>query len=98
MNNDLLIEEVERLLISFFETSHVKITDDSVNHIGHTGNTGGAHLNLEIVSNKFDQLTRIERHKLIYQCLDGLIPDKIHALKVLALTTLENKNRPDKNL
>ncbi|MDA9689395.1 BolA family transcriptional regulator [Betaproteobacteria bacterium] len=89
MNNDKLISEVEELLSVCFNTSRIEIIDDSKNHLGHSGNTGGAHLNLEIVSVDFEGLSRIKRHKLIYKCLDGFIPGKIHALKVIALSPSE---------
>ena len=89
MNNDQLISEVKELLSNYFKTAYIEIIDDSKNHVGHSGNTGGAHLNLEIVSIDFEGLSRIERHKLIYKCLEGFIPVKIHALKVIALSPSE---------
>ena len=89
MNNDQLISEVKELLSKCFNTTGIEITDDSENHVGHSGNSGGAHLNLEIISVDFEKLSRIERHKLIYKCLDGYIPVKIHALKVMALSPSE---------
>tara|TARA_B100000035_G_scaffold298660_1_gene292636 strand:+ start:3008 stop:3280 length:273 start_codon:yes stop_codon:yes gene_type:complete len=89
MNNDQLVSEVKELLSKCFKTAHIEIIDDSKNHVGHSGNTGGAHLNLEIVSIDFEGLSRIERHKLIYKCLEGFIPVKIHALKVIALSPSE---------
>ena len=93
MKNDVLISKVKDLLINQFDPKHLKITDDSDYHVGHPGNTGGAHLDLEIVSDSFERLNRIERHKLIYKCLDGFIPKKIHALKVLAFSTSEFENQ-----
>jgi len=89
MNNDKLISEVKGLLSKCFKTAYIEITDDSKNHVGHSGNTGGAHLNLEIVSVDFEGLSRVERHKFIYKCLEGFIPVKIHALKVIALSPSE---------
>ena len=89
MNNDQLILEVKELLNERFNNTRIVITDDSENHVGHSGNSGGAHLNLEIVSVDFEGLSRVERHKFIYKCLDGFIPVKIHALKVIALSPSE---------
>ena len=89
MNNDQLIEEVKKLLLTSFSITHIEIIDDSKNHVGHSGNSGGAHLNLEIVSVDFEELSRIERHRLIYKCLEGFIPGRIHALKVLAFSPSE---------
>ena len=89
MNNTQLISDVKVLLSKRFNTTRLEIIDDSKNHVGHSGNSGGAHLNLEIVSVDFEGLSRIERHKFIYKCLEGFIPVKIHALKVLALSPSE---------
>ena len=89
MNNDRLISEVKELLSNYFKTAYIEIIDDSKSHVGHSGNTGGAHLNLEIVSVDFEGLSRVERHKFIYKCLKGFIPAKIHALKVIALSPSE---------
>ena len=89
MNNTQLISDVKELLSKRFNTTRLEIIDDSKNHVGHSGNSGGAHLNLEIVSVDFEGLSRIERHKFIYKCLEGFIPVKIHALKVLALSPSE---------
>ena len=89
MNNDQLISEVKELLSKCFNPTRIEIIDDSKNHVGHSGNSGGAHLNLEIVSVDFEELSRLERHKLIYKCLNGFIPAKIHALKVLAISPSE---------
>ena len=89
MNNDELISEVKELLCKCFKVTHIEISDDSKNHVGHSGNSGGAHLNLEIVSVDFEGLSRIERHKFIYKCLGGFIPAKIHALKVMAVSPSE---------
>ena len=89
MNNDKLILEVKEILSKRLNTKRIEVSDDSENHVGHSGNSGGAHLNLEIVSVDFEGLSRVERHKFIYECLDGFIPVKIHALKVLALSPSE---------
>ena len=85
MNNDQVISEVKELLSKCFNTSRIEITDDSKNHVGHSGNSGGAHLNLEIVSLILKSY-RIKRHRLIYKCLEGFIPGRIHTLKVLAFS------------
>jgi BolA protein len=63
----------------------IDITDESVMHAGHAGNTGGGHFKLKITSSHFSQKSQIMRHRIIYQILADLIPSKIHALSIHAL-------------
>ena len=64
----------------------VEIQDDSAQHVGHKGNTGGGHFSLKIVSSQFSQKSQIMRHRLIYQALTDLIPQQIHAISILAIS------------
>jgi BolA protein len=68
---------------------HLAIEDDSHKHAGHAGNTGGGHYNVLIVSNAFDGLSLIQRHKLVYQTLEALMQTQIHALSINAKTPAE---------
>ena len=65
------------------------IQDDSAQHAGHAGNTGGGHISLTIISAHFTQKSQIIRHRLIYQALSDLMPQQIHALSILAIATDE---------
>jgi len=67
------------------EPSTLEITDESVMHAGHAGNTGGGHFELKITSSHFCGKSQIMRHRLIYQILADLIPSKIHALSINAI-------------
>ena len=51
-----------------------------VNVIDTTG--GGDHFRAEIVSERFDGLTRIQQHKLIYDVFGDEIGGAIHALSI----------------
>ena len=64
----------------------LEIQDDSAQHVGHAGNSGGGHFTLKIVSSQFSQKSQIIRHRLIYQALTDLIPQQIHALSILAIS------------
>ena len=64
----------------------LEIQDDSTQHVGHKGNTGGGHFSLKIVSSQFSQKSQIMRHRLIYQALTDLIPQQIHAISILAIS------------
>jgi BolA protein len=71
----------------------IDIQDDSARHAGHKGNTGGGHFTLTIVSSHFCGKSQIIRHRSIYQALEGLIPDRIHALSIQAIAT-DEPHRP----
>ncbi len=83
-----LIEEI-RSKLAIFEPIVLEIQDDSHQHAGHAGNNGGGHFTLTIVSSHFYEKSQIIRHRLIYQQLDYLIPQKIHALSIRAIANNE---------
>jgi stress-induced morphogen len=47
---------------------------------------GGDHFRAEVVSDRFDGLSRIEQHKLIYDVFDSEIGGPIHALSIKTST------------
>jgi BolA protein len=60
-------------------------TDDSHLHAGDAGaQSGKGHFSLVIVSEKFEGLTSIKRHQLIYQTLEEMMQTDIHALSIKA--------------
>lgn len=71
------------------EPELIDIEDDSAAHAGHAGNTAGGHYNLLIVSQAFDGLPLIKRHKLVYAEVDELMQSQIHALSIRAKTPAE---------
>jgi BolA protein len=76
-----LIEEITNRLQCFAPTL-LEISDDSAMHVGHKGNGGGGHFSLKIASSQFCNKSQIMRHRLIYEALAGLIPQKIHAISI----------------
>lgn len=84
-----LTEEIVNRLKPLAPTQ-IHILDESALHSGHAGNTGGAHFKLEITSSQFYKKSPIMRHRIIYQLLADLIPNKIHALSIQAHATDEH--------
>ncbi len=80
-----LITEITSRMQSLAPTK-LDIMDDSAMHAGHKGNGGGGHFTLTITSSHFSGKSQIMRHRLIYQALADLIPQKIHALSIQAFT------------
>lgn len=62
----------------------LKIFDESGHHAGHSGAPAGgdSHFQLEIVSEKFAGLSRVARHRLIYQALGDAFDQGLHALRI----------------
>lgn len=57
--------------------------DQSHQHADHYDEAkgGGTHIQLKIVSSRFNELSRVQRHRLIYDELDQIIKDRgIHAI------------------
>ena len=67
----------------------IDIQDEGHLHVGHAGAKSGGHFKLYIVSDMFTDISIINRHKLIYQCLDKLMKTDIHALSIKALRPKE---------
>lgn len=83
-----LIEEISSRL-RVLDPSTLEIIDESMMHAGHSGNTGGGHYKLKMISSHFCEKSQIMRHRLIYQLLTELIPSKIHALSIDAVAPNE---------
>lgn len=64
----------------------IEVTDDSHLHAGHAGAREGRHFSVRIISTRFAGLTRIARHRLVYDILARWLPRGIHALALTALT------------
>lgn len=60
----------------------LEVIDDSAAHAGHAGAREGSHLRVLIVSPRFAGLTRVARHRLVYDALSTLMPQGIHALAI----------------
>lgn len=72
----------------------MQIIDDSHLHAGHVGHSsaGASHLTLHVVSNRFTGLSRVQRHRLVYDILSSWMKTDIHALVINAKTPSENEN------
>jgi BolA protein len=63
------------------------IQDDSAQHAGHAGaRSGGGHFKLTIVADGFRGKSLLERHRLVYEALGGMMSTEIHALSISAYT------------
>lgn len=84
-------DQIDRVLKEAFGVIHLEIDDQSHLHTRHREAMvrGGGHYHLRIVSNRFQGLKLIERHRLIYEALKPYFAKEIHALAIEALTAEE---------
>ena len=89
------IDEIERRLRASLDPVRVTLIDDSAKHAGHAGAaSGGGHFQLRIVAARFAGLSRVARHRLVYDSLSDLMRNAIHALAIEALTPDEAPDVP----
>ena len=84
-----LYSEIEKRLHQHLDIEQLEIKDDTGRHINNTNFDGGAHLSAVIVSSSFNGLNLLERHKLVYNALNDMIKQEIHALSMKTYTINE---------
>jgi BolA protein len=83
-------EIIKDTLTSALQPKFIEVLDDSQAHAGHEGaKSGGGHFYLTIVSEEFENKSRIQRHQLIYKALGSMMQSDIHALGLKAFTPKE---------
>ena len=82
---------IAQKLSAAFAPSELSVEDDSAKHAGHAGARPGGetHFSVRIVSEIFEGLSRVERHRRIYAALSGELADGLHALALTTLTPAE---------
>ena len=76
--------DIRRELTTVLQPDRLEVEDDSHLHAGHAGAREGRHFTVRIVSPRFQSLSRVARHRLVYDALHSLIPLGIHALAIEA--------------
>ena len=66
--------------------SQLEIVDDSARHAGHAGAREGGHFRVSLTSEAFRGKTMIQRHRLVFAAVAGLMKTDIHALNIDART------------
>lgn len=85
------IEQIRSRLLATFAPLQCQLTDDSHLHAGHAGAASGAgHYTVRLVSERFNGLNRLARHRLVYDCLRDMMHSDIHALNIIALAPSES--------
>jgi BolA family transcriptional regulator, general stress-responsive regulator len=76
--------DIEIAVRAALQPLRLEVLDDSHLHAGHAGAREGRHFTVRITAERFNGLSRVARHRLIYDSLQLLIPRGIHALAIEA--------------
>jgi BolA protein len=78
--------EIERRLRAALQPERLVVTNDSARHRGHAGDDGSgeSHFTVEVVSERFAGMSRVERQRAVNSALADLLRDQIHALAIKA--------------
>jgi BolA protein len=77
-------DQVRAALQAAIAPESLEVIDDSHLHAGHAGAREGRHFTVRVVSARFNGLSRLARHRLVYDSLDELMARGIHALAIEA--------------
>lgn len=75
---------VEAALRASLAPVALEVQDDSAAHAGHAGAREGRHFTVLITSARFVGLSRLARHRLVYDAVALLMAHGIHALAIVA--------------
>ncbi|HEU4778229.1 MAG TPA: BolA family protein [Telluria sp.] len=88
-------ERLRSALTAALQPSVLELVDESALHAGHAGAaSGGSHFRLKIVSERFEGLRLVMRHRLVYDSVHDMMHTEIHALAITALAPSEQQAAP----
>ncbi|MDQ2779774.1 MAG: BolA family transcriptional regulator [Pseudomonadota bacterium] len=81
-------EQIRSCLEAALAPTHLQVEDDSHLHAGHAGAREGGHFTVRLTSARFEGLSRVARHRLVYDSLGSLAEQGVHALAIVATAPL----------
>lgn len=84
------LSQIETRIRESLAAVHIEVEDESHLHAGHAGAKGGAgHFRALIVSERFEELSRVARQRLVFEAVGEMMGPEIHALAMRTLTPAE---------
>jgi BolA family transcriptional regulator, general stress-responsive regulator len=80
-----LCEQIHVRLTERLQPTELRVLDESAAHAGHVGANDkgtGSHMRVCIASPQFAALSRVQRHRLVYDALQDFIDQGLHALAI----------------
>jgi len=82
-------QDIEAVLTAALQPLSLEVRDDSHLHAGHAGAREGRHFSVRVISDRFNGLSRLARHRLVYDALRSQVQHGIHALAIDARAPTE---------
>ena len=92
IKNTLIADNIKTKLTKELSIHYLEIIDNSEKHAGHNQTSKGGHYTILLVSNIFNDMKLINRHKLVYKILNNMIGKEIHAISIKAYNKKEYEN------
>lgn len=81
------VAAIELAIAEALNPRSLRVEDDSARHAGHAGaRDGRGHFNVEVVSDAFEGMAPLARHRAVYAAVGNLMETDIHALAIVART------------
>ena len=81
-------ELIHQRLSERLQPTRLEVIDESAAHAGHAGANAsgqGSHMRVRVASPMFAGLSRVQRHRLVYDALQDFIDQGLHALAIEAI-------------
>ncbi len=78
-------ERIHARLTERLQATELRVIDESADHAGHAGASAsgqGSHIRVCIASPLFTGISRVQRHRLVYDALQDFIDQGLHALAI----------------
>jgi BolA protein len=85
MSTGITAEAIRQRLGELLSPTRLEVIDESHAHAGHAGADGsgfGTHFRVRIASPRFEGLSRVARHRLVYDALQVFVERGLHALAI----------------
>ena len=79
-------DEISRIIVNHLNPLDFEVVNESELHAGHAGDDGSgeSHFRLVVVSEKFEGISRVECHRMVYNLLQSNLEKMPHALSIKA--------------
>ena len=80
-----LSQQIHARLLERLQPTELRVIDESADHAGHVGaneSGQGTHMRVCIASPRFVGISRVQRHRLVYDSLQDFIDQGLHALAI----------------
>ena len=86
-------KRIHDILTQALSPVRLEVINESYLHAGHAGGTpdgsGETHMRVRVISAKFDDINRVQRHRMINELLKPVIDDGLHALALEPASTTD---------